>query len=147
MAVNNRTITAANTIFTLAVQTIFPAPVRIQGYSADNVTGSASIATKETPMGVDGRLSSGWVPVPIVQSITLQADSLSNDFFENWYNFEQQVREAYAATGLLIFPATGKKYALTRGFLTDYKPFPDAAKVLQARPFSITWQSVTAAPL
>ncbi len=63
---------------------IFAAPVRIQGYSADNVTTAADVTNSETPMGVDGRLSAGWVPAIIVQNITLQGDSESNDLFENW---------------------------------------------------------------
>src|SRR4051812_31282865 len=99
MSGNNRTLTGANAILTLSVAGLYDTPVQIQGFSADDVTDTGSIDTKETLMGVDGRLSAGWTAVPVTQTITLQADSLSNDFFENWRQAEAQIREAYIASG------------------------------------------------
>lgn len=143
---NNRTLTSANSVLTLAVSPIFPAPIRIQGFSTDDVTDMDAVTPKETMMGIDGRLSAGFVPVPITQNITLQADSPSVDFFEDWFTFEQQARETYFALGQLVLPSVGKVYAMTRGVLTGYAPIPAARKTLQPRRFSIIWERVSPAP-
>lgn len=143
---NNRTTTAADAILYISVDPIFPVAQRIQGFSADDVTNMDQVVQTETSMGVDGRLSAGWTPAAITQNFVLQADSLSNDFFDTWQQLQQQGRTAYVATGSLIYPSTGKKYAMTRGFLNGLKVFPDAKRTLQARPFSIIWERVTLAP-
>lgn len=143
---NTRTLTAANAVLTLSVAGLYDTPRQIEGFSSDDVTDSGSIDTAETSMGVDGRLSAGWLAVEIMQTITLQADSLSNDFFENWRQAEAQVREKYVASGTLIIPATGRKYAMTRGFLKGVAPFGAVRKTLQPRAYTITWESISAAP-
>lgn len=142
---NTRTITAANSVLLLSVEGLFPVPQRIQGFSADNVTSTDSLASKETLMGVDGRLSAGWVAVAVPQTITLQADSPSNDFFDALLQAEETAREAYVLTGSLVLPAIGKKYAMSRGFLTGITKFPAVGKTLAPRAFNILWERVTPA--
>lgn len=139
------TITAANSVVLISVTGLFDVPQQLQGFSADDVTDTDSLAPAETMMGVDGRLSGGWVPVPIVQSITLQADSFSNQLFERWYMAQQAQRESYIANGSIFLPATGRKYTMTRGFLTGVMVTPQVKKVLQPRKYSVTWESITAA--
>lgn len=143
---NNRTITSANSILMLSVAGLFDVPQKIQGFSADNITSTDNLASKETMMGVDGRLSAGWVAVAVPQTITLMADSPSADFFDAWLQAEETAREAYIASGSLVLPATGRKYAMTRGFLTGITKFPTVGRTLQPRPFTITWERVTPAP-
>jgi hypothetical protein len=143
---NTRTLTSANSTLLLAVGIVFPVAVKIQGYATDDMTGMDAISPKEVSMGIDGRLSAGYVPVPTTQNITLQADSLSIDFFEAWHTYEQQVRETLFATGTLIVPGAQKAYAMTRGVLTNYAPIADLRRNLQPRRFSIVWESVAPAP-
>lgn len=140
---NNRTITAANSVLMLSVAGLFDVPQRIQGFSADNITSTDSLASKETMMGVDGRLSAGWVAVAVPQTITLQADSPSADFFDALLQAEETAREAYVLTGSLVLPAIGKKYAMTRGFLTGILKFPTIGRTLQPRAFTILWERVS----
>lgn len=142
---NPRTITAANSILLLSVASVFPTPVQLQGFAADDVFDTENVQTVETMMGVDGRLSAGFTPAPVVQNFTLQADSPSNDIIEAWFLAMQTVREAFPATGSIRLPATRRAYTLRRGFLTGYTPTPAGKKVLQPRRFTITWESVTAA--
>lgn len=142
---NNRTITAANSVLLLSVSGLFDVPQRIQGFSADALTGTESLATKELVNGVDGRLSAGWVFVPVTQTITLQADSPSADFFDAIIQAEETAREAYVLTGSLVIPAIGKKYAMTRGFLSAGAKFPTIGRTLAPRAFTITWERVTPA--
>lgn len=143
---NNRTLTAANAILLLSVSKIFVIPQRIQGFAADDITDMDAVNPSETSMGIDGRLSAGYVPVPSVQNITLQADSESNDFFESWIEYERSTREKAVATGSLVIPSTQRSYAMTRGFLTSIPLIPSLKKTLQPRRFTITWESVAPAP-
>jgi hypothetical protein len=141
------TITAANSVFMLTVVSLFPTPVQLQGFSADDMWDTEAIDNAETMMGVDGYLSAGWVAVPRVQTITLQADSPSNDFFDSWAGAQETNRELMVANGIVRLPALSKSYALVRGFLTQYKPMAQLQKTLRPRPYRITWNSITAAPI
>jgi hypothetical protein len=142
---NNRTITSANSILLLQVAGLFATPVRIQGFAADDLSDTDAIEPAETMMGIDGRLSAGFVPVPVNQNVTLMADSQSNDFFDEVIAAQEQARELYVFTGSLVLPATGKKYAMTRGFLVNVVKFPAVKRSLQARRFALRWERVTVA--
>ena len=91
------TITAANAVFMLSVESLFPSPQQLQGFAADDVFSHALVAPVETLMGVDGFLSGGWTPQPKVQTIALQADSPSTYIFDTWYAAQEQAREVYIA--------------------------------------------------
>jgi hypothetical protein len=136
------TLTTANTVFMLALTNIFPVPQQMQGFAADDITDIDAIDPSEAVMGVDGILSAGFRYVPIKQAISLQADSLSNAFFDLWYTSQQTAQDLFFASGIIVFPGIGSKYILNKGTLTTYKPAPDAKRILQPRKYGITWQSV-----
>ena len=140
----DRTLTVANSVITLAVATIFNAPRQIQGYAADDVFSTQPIGTTEVVPGVDSNLSAGYVYVPVPWTLVLQADSESNDFFDQWQAYQQQTKETYACSGVVILPAIGKKYTMPRGFMTSWPPMPDAGKLLRPRRYGFTWQSMQA---
>jgi hypothetical protein len=96
-------------------------------------------------MGVDGKLSGGFVHVEIPQSITLQADSNSFFLFDQWWLQQQLNKTTYTATGTIILRSVGVKWNLIKGFLTSYAPMPDAKKLLQPRKFQITWETISPA--
>ncbi len=139
------TITSANTSFSLGIASVFPVPVPLQGFAADDIFDTDPLESAEVMMGVDGVLSAGFVFVPVKMSITLQADSASNLVFDAWYAAQQAAKEVFSAFGVVIFPTLGTKYALINGILSTYKPTPDAKRVLQPRKFAITWQSTPVA--
>lgn len=143
---NNRTLTSANAIILIQVQGLFDTPQRIQGFSADNITNTDQVDTSETSMGVDGRLSAGYVPAPVRQTIMLQADSLSIDLFEAWDAAQQQTRDLYTAFGQIMLPATFRKYTMTRGFLRQFTRTPSLQKTLQPRSIVLEWERVLPAP-
>lgn len=142
-----RTITSANSIFMLSVEGLYPTPRQIQGYSADNMFGLDPITSNVTSMGIDGLLSGGFVHSAKMMSITLQADSLSNDIFERWHEAMIKTRETMIADGLVTLPAINRKFTLTRGFLTSYSPAPTAGQTLQPRQYQITWGAISPAPM
>lgn len=139
-------ITAADAVITLAIATIFPSPRQLQGFAADDVTDVPQIKSVETVMGVDGVLSAGFVFVPVIQTITLQADSLSNAIFDQWWAQMQRDEDVFVAQGIVRFPAIGSKFVQNDGYLTGYKPMPGAKKLLQSRTYEITWNSIVAQP-
>lgn len=136
------TLTSANATIFLAVAGVFPSPQQLQGFAADDVFSSESLNSAELSMGVDGRLSAGFVFVPAEWSISLQADSESNFIFDQWYNAQRVARELFPASGLVLLQTLNTKWTLTRGFLTGYVPIPDTKKKIEARTFKMTFESI-----
>lgn len=140
-------ISASNAVITLSIPPLFVVPQQLQGFGADDVFDIPAIESVETMMGVDGVLSAGFVFVKIPWSFTLQADSASNSVFDIWWTQMQAAQDVYAASGQVSLSSIGTKFNLTNGYLTSYKPAPDAKKLLQARKFTITFERIAPAPL
>ena len=141
-----RTITAANSVFMLSVAGLFPVPQRLQGYSADAAFAFDEVENAETQMGVDGKLSAGYTPVPRKQKVMLQADSASMFIFDQIIDQEEIQREKFVLSGTLLIPSVGRKWSLLNGYLTSFTPAPEAKKVLQPRSFGLTWESTPGGP-
>jgi hypothetical protein len=139
---DNSTITSANSVFTLVVAGLFPAPVQLKGYASDKAFTTEAVDLAEVQMGVDGRMTAGFVPNPVKQTITLQADSPSKDIFTAVIQAMKTAREVFYISGSIALPSTGESFTLTRGILTNAKQIPDAQKVLQPVDYIITWESV-----
>lgn len=139
-------ITVANAVVTMSIETIATTPVQIQGFAQDDVFDVPQIKSVEELMGVDGFLSFGFVYVPIPWTFSLQADSASNDFFDMWWTQMQAAQDVYVASGQIVLPGIATKINMSRGGLTMYKPAPDAKKLLQPRKFQVTWNGVGPAP-
>lgn len=139
-------ITAANATFLLAVSSVFPIPQQLQGFAADDIFSTDPLESAETLMGVDGRLSAGFVFVQVKQAISIQADSDSSDIFDEWYAAQQVAKGIFRATGIIVLPSLEKKWTLNNGVLSSYPPMPDAGKTLKPRKFGLTWESISVAP-
>jgi hypothetical protein len=139
-------LTSASAILTLNVPGVTAGPVQLQGFSADSIFDIGELNAAETSMGIDGRLSAGFVFQEVSQSIELQADSVSNDYFDQWYSAEVQNKRKYVASGTIYLHATSTSYDLSRGFLKTYKPAPDGKKMLSPRKHTIVWESCTPSP-
>jgi len=139
---SDTTITSANSVFTIVIPGLFPAPVQLQGYASDKAFTSEAIDLAEVQMGVDGRMTAGFTPNPTKQTVTLQADSPSKDIFTALIQAMKTAREVFYISGSIALPSTGESFTLTRGILTNTKQIPDAQKVLQPMDFVITWESV-----
>lgn len=139
---DNSTITSANSVFTLVVAGLFPAPVQLKGYASDKAFTTEAVDLAEVQMGVDGRMTAGFVPNPVKQTITLQADSPSKDIFTAVIQAMKTAREVFYISGSISLPSTGESFTLTRGILTNVKQIPDAQKVLQPVDYVITWEQI-----
>lgn len=137
------TITSANSTLAISITGLFQAPQNIKGYAADDAFTAEALEMAEVVMGVDGRLSAGFVFSPVKQTITLMPDSPSIPFFDTWASAEKAVKEKYAANATALLPAVGKKYTLTNGYLTTAPAMPSVKKTLQPQVYVITWERVT----
>ena len=140
-------ITSANSVYTLSIDTIFPQPVTLQKYAVDDAFTTTVLRVGEVQMGVDGQMSGGFTFVEIPQEISFIADSPSVLIFDQWWQAELQAKDVYPATGTIQLPSTKTKWSMTNGILVSYSPIPDAKRVLQPRRFGITWQSAVSQPI
>lgn len=140
------TLTTANSSLALQVRGLFPTPQVIKGYATDDSFAVEDVSAVETYMGVDGLMSAGYVPQPTVLTIMLQADSPSTAMFDAVISAQQAGREAFIFDGVIILQGTSEKYVFTKGWMTNHTPMSTAKKTLQARKFTITFESSTKAP-
>lgn len=144
------TITAANSSFVITVRALglFPAgPFAVQGYASDDAFATETVDSAEARIGVDGRMSAGYLPRLTKQTITLQADSPSIQMFETWIGGQDVVKEVFFADAVLTLKSTGRTFALIKGALTRITPIPPAKKVLEPVTYEITWEIVQPAPV
>lgn len=141
------TITSANSVLMLGIAGLYNVPIQILGFSTDDAFTIADVDMAETMMGVDGRMSAGWIPMIKSMDITLQADSPSNDFFDAWIAAEAVAREKYMANGSILLSGTNRLYVLTTGYLKTGSVMPGAKKVLQPRKFTLEFQDISVAPV
>lgn len=135
-------ITSANAIITIAVSSIFSTPVQLQGFSADNIYDLPEQEIIQTSMGVDGRLSGGFIFNPTDQTFMLQPDSPSIRFFERWAATMTTQKAPYVAQGRTKLLSVNRSYVMNKGFLVSLPKAPAAGRVLQPRRFMIRWESV-----
>lgn len=125
------TLTVANSAITMTIEAVAPQPVRLTGYAADNVFETDAVENVEFVMGVDGKMSRGYVHNPVRFTLTLQADSDGLDRFEDAYQYSQANRESPEVNITVTLPSTGKRYKLINGGIQSYKA-PSAQRILQA---------------
>ena len=56
-------------------------------------------------------------------------------------------RAIYRVDGVFTLRSTEKVYNGTRGVLSNYSPTPGARKILQPRPFRVTWETLLPSPI
>lgn len=135
-------ITSANSVFTISVAGLFPAPVQLQGYSTERAWNTDNLDLAEVQMSVDGRMTSGYTPNPVRMTVSMQADSPSKQIFTSIANAMKAARDTFYISGTIDLPSTGESFICTRGVLQAVKALPDAGKVLQAMDFMIVWESI-----
>ncbi|MES2167964.1 MAG: hypothetical protein V4458_13185 [Pseudomonadota bacterium] len=136
-------LTAADAIIYFTIPLLFPTPQQIQQFATDDVFSTDPLKSAEVQRGVDGKLSGGFVYSDIRQNYALIGDSDSIEFFSTWHETSQANRVTYTANAVITLPSRGKKWTMTKGFLTGFQPIPDAKKILQPVRFTIEWESMS----
>lgn len=142
-----RSITSADSTFVLSSADFALAATTLEGYAADAAFAMDNADTAETALGVDGKLSAGWVPRSYNQTITLQADSASRALFDALVTAQDATRNVFRLNGVINLPGNQYSYNLTRGVLKNYSAMPNAQRVLQPLTFTIEWEKVLAVPI
>jgi hypothetical protein len=142
-----RSITSADSTFVISSADFALAATILEGYAADAAFAMDNADTAETMLGVDGKLSAGWIPRSYNQTITLQADSKSRALFDALVTAQDATRNVFRLNGVINLPGNQYSYNLTRGVLKNYTAMPTAQKVLQPLTFVIEWERVLAVPI
>ena len=142
-----RTITSADATFAISSADFALAATILEGYAADAAFSTENVDIAETVMGVDGKLSAGWVPRTYHQTITLQPDSPSRSLFDSLVGAQDAARTIYRLNGVITFPGNQYSYSLKRGVLRNYTAIPGAQKVLQPMTYVVEWESILPVPL
>ncbi len=143
----NKTLTTANSAFTLAARGIFPVPFNLEGYSTDDSFAVDDVTPGETQMGVDGNLSAGYVPYATQITFMFQADSPTIDYFDTIIAAQKAQREMVIFDGTGFIQGTQEKMVMTKGFLTSFTPTSTGKKILQPRKFTLTFQNFDKSPI
>lgn len=143
----DRSITSADSTFVISSADFALAATALEGYAADASFAMDTADTAETSLGVDGKLSAGWVPRTYNQTITLQADSPSQAVFDAIVGAQDVSRNVFRLNGVITLPGNQRSYTLTRGVLKNYKPMPDGQRTLQPITFTIEWERVLPVPI
>jgi hypothetical protein len=139
-------ITSANATLMVSVGGLYEIPQTIQGWASDDAFASESAQIVESLMGIDGTLSGGFVHRERKMSITLQADSPSIRFFDNWAQAQEAALDIYWANAILTLPGPHLAYALRKGLLEGYSVFSDVKKVLSPRKFQLVFERIFVTP-
>lgn len=141
------TITSANAQFAIIIPGVYNAPQILKGFATDDAFLTEAVENAETKMGVDGKLSAGFVFNPTIQNVVFQADSPSLDVFNNWQLAQLAGREVISCSATITIRSIGYSYVLTNGYLTQFKPMPDAKKTLQQVQHRLTWEKIIGAKI
>ena len=143
----DRTITSADSTFAISSADFALAATLIEGYAADAAFAMDNTDTAETSLGVDGKLSAGWVPRSYLQTITLQPDSPSTVLFDALVAGQDAARTVFRLNGVITLPGNQRSYSLSRGVLKNYTAMPAGQRVLQPITFQVEWERVIPVPL
>jgi hypothetical protein len=139
------TLTTANSSFALVLPNLYPAGQTIQGYAADDMFTYDATEITETVMGVDGKMSIGFIYSTTKQTIMIMPNSPSYDIFDNWRTSQIALKDALFANATWTVPSIRKIFTFTNGALKSMKSAPDAKKLLGGVPVSIEWERVIGA--
>lgn len=142
-----RSITSADSTFVISSADFALAATLLEGYAADAAFALDNSDTAETSLGVDGKLSAGWVPRSYNQTITLQPDSISRQVFDALVAAQDATRNVFRLNAVITLPGNQYSYSLTRGVLKNYTAMPTAQRVLQPMTFVIEWERVLPVPI
>lgn len=136
-------ITAASVIMTLVADELYPTGRTIEGFAEDSLRSLEDLTLNESIMGVDGKLSHGFVEYPTVLTLNLMPDQNGYTVFENIAQAQKTLRAPIILSMTIVDVSLNRKYTLTRGALNSWKPMPDATRTMQAVDAVMTFERCT----
>lgn len=142
-----KTITSANSKFSITVPDAGLGPFTLSGYAADAAFAVESTEQTMSLIGVDGKPSTGFVPALTPMTITLQPDSDSIAFFEAWANAQGLAREAFIGRAAVDIPSIQRSYQIGHLALQTVQKIPAAQRVLQPMTYELVAAEIIVTPL
>lgn len=140
MAINSLgKLTSADATIILSVNELYPNGVKLEGFSTDAMMATEDVTIAEARMGVDGRLSAGYIPSPKNITITLEATSPSLEVMQTIFNYNETTLSQPECTMTITIPSLQEVITLTQGCLTKGRPIPDLKKLLDPTNWGFTF--------
>ncbi|WWQ12987.1 virion structural protein [Ralstonia phage PQ43W] len=140
------TLTVANSSIQMTTEALYTTAQRLQGYATDDAFTTEAVENGEYYMGIDGKLSAGFVFNEIPLTLTFQADSDSLLLFENIWQYEVTNRTKLGQAITIAIPDLKRRYDFTQGFMRSYKA-PEGKKILQPAVVAFVFGRMKASPL
>lgn len=134
-------ITSANSTFVISSADIALAATALEGYWVDSGFTFEDSEIAVAQVGVDGKMSAGWVPRLVPITVTLSPDSPSVVVMDTIITTADMLRAPVILNGVITIPSINKSYTLGRGVLTRVKMAPNAERILGSQSFVITFES------
>jgi hypothetical protein len=142
-----RTITSANSKFTLIVPDAALGPFVLAGYSSDAAFIAEAREVNQNRIGVDGKISTAYVPSITNMTVTLEPNSESVGFFEAWLGAMKLAREAMIGRAQIDIPSILKSYAISHVSLSSVVEVPGNSRALDPQTFILTVGDIQVMPL
>lgn len=135
-------ITSTNSTVILTVEDLFPQGVTLEGFSVDTIISSDEVTMAETRMGVDGKMASGYVPSPKSVTISLEANSPSQEVFNVIYGATEATKKIYKCNLSVNVPSLKRSYNWVDGCVVSGKPTSDVKKTLDPTSWKLTFTTL-----
>ncbi|RKS87332.1 hypothetical protein DES39_0552 [Orbus hercynius] len=124
-------ITAASVIVTLVADELYPTGRVIEGFAEDSLRSLDDLVRTESVMGVDGKLSVGFVYYPVNLTLHLMPDQDGYTVFENIAQVQNTLVAPIYLSMTIVDVSLKRKYTLTKGALTSFAAMPNANRLMQ----------------
>ncbi len=142
-----RTLTAANSKFSLSIPGIAIPLFTLSGYAADAAFVVESTEQTQSIIGVDGEASTGFVPALTTMTVTLAPTSNAIAAFEAWYNAQELAKEAFIARAAIDLPSMQRSYQIGHLALQQVQKVPGAQRILQPMTYQLVAAQIVVTPL
>lgn len=138
----SKSITSANAIFTMTIDTVAPVAFVLENWSVDSAWETEAYAQLETRMSMDGYLNVGFVWRSVNMTLTLQPGSSSIDVFRQLQTGQMAATKEYRIGGTLHLPSINQKFTLTNGVMKSGSILPNGGETLAEQAFNFEWERV-----
>ncbi len=145
MSLNN--ITSANASAILTVDTLYPAGIVLEQFATDQGINFDEVSYSQSRMGVDGKMTSGFIPSIKSLVLLLEASSPSLTALSQLAQMMTQNRTTYNCTLIVTIPSLNKVFTYSNGVLESGKVVPDNKKVLEPVSFRFQFESFKSSQL
>ena len=119
MAINAKTLTAANSVVLMRCKGVYDSFVQLTGFQADNIFNFGDITIGQTVAGADGKLSGAFVYTEQPFTVNLEANSPSVSVMENCAANFLKNKETVQIDFQISLPSIGKTASFS-GFMITH---------------------------